>query len=434
MSRLRLVAFASVWALVACGSAGGTDDQDPGASAAGSSSAGGGGGANAGSGGSSAGTAGSGGATAGSSGASAGAGGESAGGGGASAGSGGASAGNGGASAGAGGATAGAAGASGDPFGGGGTAGAAGTAGAGGGLPACDGPLATAEVFGHSGGQLFRVDPDTKAVTVVGNFKSCGGSVIDIAIDKAGNMFGTTFSTFVSIDKKTAACTQISSGSYPNSLSFVPAGTLDPAVEALVGYNGSTYVRIDPKTGKVSNVGSISGGYQSSGDIVSVIGGDTLLTVKGGAKSCADCIVRVNPKTGDIIGTPDPIPFGSVFGLAFWAGIAYGFTDGGEIFSYDTVTQATQTIPIPNKPSGLNFYGAGSTTCAPAHKPLSPVRGRSPARRCCSPRARCTAAPPASPRRRGRRSVAARRTCGRARAPARRRACSRRGRAGRGCR
>ena len=263
-------------------------------------------------------------------------------------------------------------GAGGNTFGGGGagmggTSSAGGAAGSGGSLPTCAG-AATAEVFGQSAATLYRVDPTTKTVTVVGDFQGCNDSVIDIALDKTGQMYGTTFSSFVKIDKNTAKCTLIKSGSYPNSLSFVPEGTVYPNKEALVGYNGSTYVEIDPTNGNVTTKGSISGGLVSSGDIVSVIGGDTFLTVNG--TGCNDCVVTVNPVTGDLIKNLGPLPYGAVYGLAFWAGIAYGFDSAGELFSYDVMTGATQKINVPNPPPNLSFYGAGSTTCAPAHKPL----------------------------------------------------------------
>ncbi len=351
--------------LVACGAAGGTDTPTDGAAgaAAGASSAGGGAGsggsvgvAGAGSSGGGAGGAGAGGdpagaggeASAGSSGAGAGAGGGA-----------GAPAGGGPGAAGAGG-SAGSSGAGGDPFGSGGAA-TAGSAGAAGAPGECAGLQTKPEVFGHSADTLYRLDPDTKAVTTVGPLAGCQ-TVIDIALDKTGKMVGTTSTGFVSIDKSTGKCTGISVGGYPNSLSFVPAGTLDPNVEALVGYSGSEYVRIDPSTGGVKSVGALSGGYSSSGDIVSVIGGGTYLTVTG--PGCSDCLVEVNPKTGDKIGAPVKLGYGAVYGLAYWAGQAFGFTSGGKLFVLDLVTKATTEVNIPNKPSGLSFYGAGSTTCA----------------------------------------------------------------------
>jgi hypothetical protein len=134
------------------------------------------------------------------------------------------------------------------------------------------------EVYGNSGTELYRLDPNTKAVTDIGSFDGCTG-VVDIALDEDSNLFGTTSKGLYKIDRNTAKCTSIASGEYPNSLSFVPKGTVDGNVEALVGYNEDVYVRIDPSTGKVSPIGSLGQGYTSSGDIVSVKGGGTYLTV-----------------------------------------------------------------------------------------------------------------------------------------------------------
>ncbi len=228
----------------------------------------------------------------------------------------------------------------------------------------------TAEVFGESPDTLYKLDPDTKAVTVVGMFQGCT-NVIDIALDKDSNMYGTTYDGFYKIDRTTAACTLVALGqSYPNSLSFVPAGTLDPNVEALVGYSGDQYVRIDPQTGAMTNVGtSIGGGYSSSGDIVSVKGGGTYLTVKDTAGMCSDCLIQVDPATGSMLKMWGPLPYTDVFGLAFWAGAVYGFDNGGDLFEVDFNGAAIQTtrIPVPNAPSNLQFFGAGSTTSAPVN-------------------------------------------------------------------
>ena len=224
-----------------------------------------------------------------------------------------------------------------------------------------------AQVFAHSKDTLYRLDPATKAAARVAEFQGCS-SVIDLAIDKDGVMFGTTFDVLWRIDPKTAACTQVATGAYPNSLSFVPKGTLDAAKEALVGYVGSDYVRIDEVSGSVTTVGSLGGGdYQSSGDLVSVIGGGTYLTVKGG--DCADCIVRVDPKSGAMESMIGHLDHSSVFGLAFWGGVAYGFDDAGTLFQIDLATGATQGIAMPGAPDGLSFWGAGSTTAAPLVTP-----------------------------------------------------------------
>ena len=225
------------------------------------------------------------------------------------------------------------------------------------------GPALVAEVYAHSSATLFKLDPITKAVTTIGNFVNCNGSVIDIAIDKVGNMYGTMFTGLAIIDKSNAVCTVVQAGSYPNSLSFVPEGTVDPNEEALVGYNGSTYVRIDKVTGAISNIGNLGGGYVSSGDMVSLIGGGSYLTVNG--NGCGDCIVEVNPTTGALVQMIGPLGYGSVFGLAYWGGVAYGFNNSGQLFQIDVGNGSTTPIPIPNAPPGLSFWGAGSTTAAP---------------------------------------------------------------------
>jgi hypothetical protein len=230
-----------------------------------------------------------------------------------------------------------------------------------------DGAVTTggpAEVYGHSPTTLYKLDPNTKNVTVIGDFDGCS-NVIDIALDAQSRLFGTTSSSLYTIDRGTAKCTLVAKDSYPNSLSFVPAGTVDPSVEALVGYDGNEYLRIDPVSGAKSTIGMLGGGYTSSGDIVSVKGGGTYLTVKGGG--CNDCIIEVNPSTGALIKKLGDIKHVDVFGLAFWGGSAYGFDNSGELFEITFLATSVKATPIAmgTKPAGLQFWGAGSTTSAP---------------------------------------------------------------------
>jgi uncharacterized protein YceK len=221
-------------------------------------------------------------------------------------------------------------------------------------------------VYAQSADTLYRLDPTTKQVAVVGPFSGGCSSVIDIAIDSSSNGYVTTSGALYKVDLQTAACTHISDGNYPNSLSFVPKGTLDPSVEALVGYFGSSYIRIDTGTGAVTNIGGLTGGYQSSGDIVSVINGGTFLTVNG-TNGCSDCLLQIDPKTGNLVQNYGSVGHGQVFGLAFWAGTAYGFDNAGQVFAigWQNGKLVTSNISIPNPPPGLSFWGAGSTTSAP---------------------------------------------------------------------
>ena len=227
-------------------------------------------------------------------------------------------------------------------------------------------PPEIAEVFGHSSATLYRLDPLTKAVTVIGDFKGCG-PVIDIALDEKSTLVAASYEALYTVDKATAACTEIAHGKYPNSLSFVPKGTVDANDEALVGYDGGDYLRIDVTTGETKKIGALGGSYISSGDIVSVKGGKTYLTVKGGSCDSHDCLVEVDPATGKMIKNWGSIEHENVFGLSFWGGKVYGFDDKGELFevTFGTSQLATTSISIPQKPSDLSFWGAGSTTSAP---------------------------------------------------------------------
>jgi hypothetical protein len=229
------------------------------------------------------------------------------------------------------------------------------------------------EVFGHSADSLFRLDPKTNNVTEVGPFSGCGGSIIDIALDEASTLYAVSFTALFTVEKTTAKCTQIATGSYPNSLSFVPKGTVDPAAEALVGYEDADYVRIDTKTGAKTKIGALGGGLKSSGDIVSVKGGKSFLTVKGTGTNCTanDCLVEVDPATGKLVKNWGSIEHNNVFGLSFWGGKVYGFDDSGELFevTFGTSSITTTTIAIPSKPPTLSFWGAGSSTSAPLVEP-----------------------------------------------------------------
>ena len=213
-------------------------------------------------------------------------------------------------------------------------------------------------VYGHSPTTLYKLDPKTNGLSTIGDF-DCAQQVIDLAIDANDNAFITSFNGFYSLDLKTAKCKMIAQGMYPNALSFVPAATLDPNVEALVGYFGATYARIDPQNGAITNVGSLSGGYTSSGDIVSVKNGGAFLTVKG--PGCNDCLLQVDPKTGDLVQNYGPLGYADVFGIAYWGGTVYGFTDAGQLFHVTSQNNTIQTTLIPDAP-GLQFYGAGSST------------------------------------------------------------------------
>ncbi len=225
-----------------------------------------------------------------------------------------------------------------------------------------------AEVFGHSDTTLYKLNPDTKSVGIIGQFQGCATEVVDIALDAESNFFATTYDGLYRVNKLTAECTLVAEGDYPNSLSFVPAGTLDPTQEALVGFVDDQYVRINVNTGAISNIGSPwDNGFKSSGDVVSVKNGPTYLTIKDFVASdmiCADCLVEINPATGAIVEEFGDIGYAKVFGTAFWAGSIYGFTNDGALFEI-TLNNGNVNTTLIEESMSLKFWGAGSTTSAP---------------------------------------------------------------------
>jgi hypothetical protein len=220
------------------------------------------------------------------------------------------------------------------------------------------------EVYGHSDTVLYAVSTGTRAVREIGSFQGCT-HVADIALDESSNMYASTGAELWLIENNTARCTRIAAGAFPNSLSFVPAGTVQPGKETLVGFQGGDYVKIDPATGKVEKIGALGGAFESSGDLVSVKGGKTFLTVKG--PDCADCLVEIDPATGKLTKNWGSLGTADAFGLAYWAGDLYAFTDGGEVILVKLVGDKLETtvLSVPNAPKGLAFRGAGSTTSAP---------------------------------------------------------------------
>jgi len=242
------------------------------------------------------------------------------------------------------------------------------------------------EVYAHSARTLYKFNPVAGEFATVGSFTCLEGTdgvaeMLDIAIDRGGNMVGTAAMSehavivgrLVSIDKMTAACAVLKTGSYPNSLAFVPVGTVLPDREALVGYVNDSYVQINPDTGLVSSIGNLnavgaSSLWMSSGDIVSIVGGGTYVTIiaKGSvsADPAGDRIAEVDPATGKIIRVIGATGATGLFGLGYWGGIAYGFSNAGLLVKIDLATGAGTPLPIAGAPQA-GFYGAGTTTVAP---------------------------------------------------------------------
>jgi len=251
-----------------------------------------------------------------------------------------------------------------DGGGGGGGDGVDADTGGGGGGGGGGGPEVT-YVYAHTASELYKVDPDTLAISKIGNFQWSNGSdsMTDIAIDKTGLMLGVSGTSVYRIDVTTAAATRLSGGltGQFNGLSFVPAATIGQAGDdVLVGTRNADGIvfRIDPMTGQATQIGNM-GGYSSSGDLVAVTNFGAVLTAEGGFG--ADRLVRLAPSTFAATAVGSDIGYSDIYGVAFWKNKIFGFTSGGEFLTIDPNT-GVGTLVQGNGPA---WWGAAVTTSAP---------------------------------------------------------------------
>jgi hypothetical protein len=223
----------------------------------------------------------------------------------------------------------------------------------------------TVYVYAHTATTLYRVDPDTLQVQMVGDFNwgSVGSDqMTDIAIDKNGKMIGVSFSRVYQVDPTSANTALLSSslsGTF-NGLSFVPAEMLGlTGDDVLVGTENSDgkVFRIDPMTGAATEVGNM-GAYTSSGDLVAVANFGTMQTVPGGS---GDVLARLAPQTFAATPVGNGTGYSQLWGVAFFKDKIYGFSNGGAFVLIDPNTGAGSMVSN----SGIAWWGAAVTTLAP---------------------------------------------------------------------
>jgi hypothetical protein len=243
-----------------------------------------------------------------------------------------------------------------------------------------DAPVSTADahpppdnsaVYAHSSTELFSIDPETLMRTSVGTFTFQGASenITDIAIDKTGAMVGISLNSVYSIDPETAVTTLLSSFSQGEggltSLSFVPMDINDPSsAERLVGadFDGVVW-GIDRSTGQRTMLGNYNQpgntALGSSGDIVSIVGFGILATVNVEGET-NDFLARIDPVTWQAAVLGDT-GLDKIFGIGFWGGKVYGFTDGMEFVTIDPSNGDVTDSSVGT----VRWWGAGVTTLAP---------------------------------------------------------------------
>jgi hypothetical protein len=220
-------------------------------------------------------------------------------------------------------------------------------------------------VYAHSASTLYRVDPDTLQITKIAAFGWSAGSdeMTDLAVDKNGGMIGVSETRVYRVDATTAACTVLSSslqGSF-NGLSYVPAEMLGlTGDDILVGTRGDDGIvdRIDPMTGAVTHVGDMGSSFSSSGDLVAVVGFGTVQTTIG---SQTDVLAKLAPLTFRATAAGAATGFRDIWGVAFWGGKVFGFTQQGQFITIDPTSGVATLV----QSGGPAWWGAAVSTLAP---------------------------------------------------------------------
>lgn len=217
-------------------------------------------------------------------------------------------------------------------------------------------------VFAHTADQLFAVDPQTLSVTRLGVFKWPGLSdaMTDIAVNRAGQITGISFSRVYRVDPATLVCTELAVLTHPFvGLSYVNTAQEGGDEVLLATASTGEVFRVDPTSGTATPLGALGDGLGSSGDVVSVKHFGTLatVTVQGSAN---DWLARVDPLTGraTLIGDTG---FARIWGLGFWKDQVYGFTDAAQFVLLDPVSGRASLVSA----GGGAWWGAGVTTSAP---------------------------------------------------------------------
>ncbi len=229
--------------------------------------------------------------------------------------------------------------------------------------PVVDGQVATnVVIYAHSPTELFRIDPQTFELTVMGTF-SVPDRMTDLAVTPDGTIYTISYtmgtSTLWQVEASSARCTRVVDiTNSPNAvgMTFLPDNTL------LVADKDGQVFRVDPRAGTATKIGEYGMMMSTAGDLVAVADG-TMFGMSdkkpGGATAAmSNILLRVNSGTG--VGTPigTGIGYGKVFGLAFVRGKVYAFTDAGEIVEIDHMTGTGRLVRTH---AGKQFWGAGVT-------------------------------------------------------------------------
>ncbi len=241
--------------------------------------------------------------------------------------------------------------------------------------------LSNVVVYAHSSDTLFSFSPQDLEVREIGPFRLASGeeapNMLDLAVNEAEELFTTSSEALFRVDPQTAVATSVGTFSGLASderlfaLTFLAPGELGAGSdEVLVGAtNEGAYYRVDPSTARAEWLGAYPDEWQSSGDLVSVVGLGTFATLKR-PDFPSDILARIlfasdGSSIVTVIGPTrsDREDFRQLFGLGFWGRKLYGFSNSGQLIELDLNT-GRGTV-VTSETGTDQFWGAGVTTRAP---------------------------------------------------------------------
>jgi len=250
------------------------------------------------------------------------------------------------------------------------------------------GPIVTNTIYAHSDDTLYSMDPQTKAVTVIGPFMGTSDSstdsvVTDLAVDSNDEVYVNTESVVYkaalpatppgAVTLTKVATIQGTSKFY--ALAFAPQGALDPNSEVLVGGDSTGALwSINTTSGATVNLGTFGANgtgatFVLSGDIVFYNDSSNTPTGLATIRSCPtgktntitncgnDFLAAVNMaalKTAYTTSTAAPSLLGGIYGATTSGGMTTGPGTGtgfGDVFGLgawnSTVFGFTRSITTP---------------------------------------------------------------------------------------
>lgn len=227
-------------------------------------------------------------------------------------------------------------------------------------------------IYAHSREVLYSFSPYTNTVEEIGPFMLPGDdeptSIIDLAVNAEGEVYVSGYDSLFRVDPETARLTLVGDFDVDASffaLTFLGAGIIRP-VETLIGAtNDGAYYEIDPTDASTQELGEYPDGWISSGDIVSV-GGRAFATLKDPDNlEAPDVLAEItfSASGSSTVRELGSTRFRQLFGLGSWGDSLYGFSNSGELVRLDPDTGRGTIVSIT---TGIeSYWGAGVTTVAP---------------------------------------------------------------------